>query len=467
MPAFNLLAAACAARSPVASAQRLVNLYPEANQDSSITLYGTPGLRLWASVGAGPIRGLCVASDQLYVVSGDGVYSVDADGVATLLGTISTTAGLVSMANTGVELQIVDGSTAGYVVTLSTNTMAAITDPDFPGGVTNAFLDGFVLFNEPGTGKFWSTGAYGAGVIDPLDFATAEGAPDPLVSLIVDHREIWLFGTASTEVWYNAGNPDFPFERVSGAFIEHGCAAAYSVAKMDNTVFWLGQDDKGRGMVWRAEGYTPQRISTHDIETLISNFATVSDAVAWTYQQDGHGFYVLSFPSADMTFCYDVATQLWHQRAWRDSSDTLHRHRVQCHAMFGGQHIGGDWESGTLYVLDLDTYTDDGAAIVREIVAPHIRGEKRRFYSEAEVTLETGVGLQAGQGSTPQAMLAYSDDYGRTFGSERWRSFGAVGQYLTRVLWHRLGSGFQRTFKVRITDPVKVAITGARVEFSE
>lgn len=467
MPSFNLLAAACASRSPVASAQRLVNLYAEPNQDGTITLYGTPGLRLWATVGNGPIRGLCVANDLLYVVSGSGVYRVNSSGATTFLGSIGTSSGIVSMANTGVEVQIVDGSTSGYLITLATNALSRITDVDFPGGVTNAFLDGFTLFNQPGTGKFWATSAYAAGVIDPLDFATAEGAPDPLVSLIVDHREIWLFGSESTEVWYNAGNPDFPFERVSGAFIEHGCAAAHSVAKMDNTVFWLGQDDKGRGMVWRAEGYSPQRISTHELETQISNYSTLSDAVAWTYQQDGHAFYVLSFPTEDVTWVYDVSTQLWHERAWRDSSNNLRRHRVQCHAMFNGDHIGGDWQSGKLYVLDMDTYTDNGDTLVRELVASHIRSGKRRFYSEAEVVIESGVGLQSGQGSDPQAMLSFSDDFGRTYGNERWRSFGMVGQYLKRAVWHRLGSGFQRTFKLTITDPVKVAITGARVEFTE
>lgn len=468
MPSFNLLAAAVQSRSTVASAQRLVNLYPEVNPDQSITLYGTPGLRLWATVGNGPIRGLCVANSTLYVVSGNAVYRVDTAGTATLMGTIGSSTGMVSMASNGQQIQLVDGSASGYLITLSSNTLSQISDPDFTGGVKNAFLDGFILYNQPGTGKFWSTTSYGAGVIDPLDFATAEGAPDPLVSLLIDHREIWLFGSDTTEVWYNAGNPDFPFQRIDGAFLEHGCAAAHSVAKMDNTVFWLGQDDKGQGMVWRAEGYSPQRISSHEIETQISNYATISDAVAWTYQQDGHAFYVLSFPTQDVTWVYDVASRLWHQRAWRDSSNGMHRHRVQCHAFFAGAHLGGDWQNGSLYALDMSTYTDNGDALVRELVATHFRSAgQRRFYSEAEVFIETGVGLLSGQGADPQIMLSLSNDYGRTWPVERWVSFGAMGQYLKRAIWHRLGSGFQKTFKLRITDPVKVAITGARVEFSE
>lgn len=467
MPTFNLLAAACASRSPVASAQRLVNLYAEMQQDGAVTLYGTPGLRLWATVGSGPIRGWIVADDLLYVVSGDEVYSVTRGAVPTLLGTIGTSTGIVCFASNGVELQIVDGSTAGYVITLATNTLTAITDSDFPGGVRNGFLDGFILMNEPGTGRFWATSGYDADNVDGLDFATAEGAPDPIVSLLIDHREIWLFGAETTEVWYNAGLPDFPFERVAGAFIEHGCAAPHSVAKMDNTVFWLGKDDKGKGIVWRADGYTPQRISTHELETALSNYDTVEDAVAWTYQQDGHAFYVLSFPTEDATWCFDAANGLWHERPWRDSDNVMHRHRVQCHAMFADQHLGGDWQNGNIYVLDMGTYTDNGAAIVREVIGAHFRSGKRAFYSELEVRMETGVGLQSGQGADPQAMLSLSDDGGRTWGSERWAPIGAVGKYLTRVLWRRLGSGHTKTFRLRITDPIKVAITGARVEYTE
>lgn len=466
MPSFNLLAAACASRSPVASAQRLVNLYAEPNQDGTITLYGTPGLRLLATVGSGPIRGLCVANGLLYVVSGSGVYSVDTDLNITLLGTIGTSSGMVSMASNGLKIQLVDGSSSGYLITIADNNWFKITDPDFTGGVTNAFLDGFVLYNEPGTGKFWSTAAYGSGTIDPLDFATAEGAPDPLVSIIVDHREIWLFGSDSTEVWYNAGNPDFPFERISGAFIEHGCAAAFSVAKMDNTVFWLGQDDKGRGMVWRAEGYSPRRVSTHEIETKISNYSRIDDAVSWTYQQDGHSFYVLSFPTEDVTWCYDASTGKWHERASFDNGE-FRRHRVSTHAMFNGQHIGGDWENGRLYVLDMGAYTDNGAALVREIITPHFRSGKRAFYSELEVRVESGVGLTTGQGSDPKMSLSISDDGGRTWGSWRTTPIGKLGNYLTRAVFRRLGSGYQKAFRLRISDPVKVAITGARVEFTE
>lgn len=466
MAEFDLIASAAPARSRAASSQELINLYPE-QQDGRVVLYGTPGLKRWLEIGTGPIRGMIAVSNGFgYVVSGNQAFKVSPDGTKLLLGAVAGT-GPVSMQENGVQVFIAAGKPS-YIVTLADDDLEEIADEDFPGAGMVGFIDGFFLFNEPNSGRFWATSAYDGKLIDPLDFATAEGAPDPLVSLAIDHREIWLFGTTSTEVWYNAGNPDFPFERVSGAFIEHGCAAAHSVAKADNTVFWLGKDENGKGIIWRAEGYTPSRVSTHEIENKISRYATVSDAIAWTYQQDGHLFYVLNFPSENATWCFDVATGTWHQRAWRNPSTAmLERHRGQCHMHFAGRTLVGDHAQGILFELDLRTYSDDGQPIVRDIVTRHLRSGKRAFYAEAEVRMESGVGLTDGQGADPQIMLQMSDDAGRTWGSERWRTMGRVGDYLRRAVWHRLGSAFSRTFRLRITDPVPICLIGARVEFSE
>lgn len=447
-------------RSVTVSAERTVNLYPALTPDGKapMVLYGTPGLTRFAETTAEAGRGLYVAAGRLFAVVGATLYEITSAGVATARGTLSTFSGPVSMADNGTVLAVVDG-TYGYQFTLATNAFARITDADWPAASHVAFHDGYFVLNSNSTGQFFITDLYGTGV-DPLDFATAEGAPDDIVSLLVDHRELWLFGEETTEVWYNSGAADFPFARLDGAFIEQGCVAPFSPAKMDNAVYWLSKDRVGHGHVMRAQGYQPQIVSTRAVEHAIQGYDTISDARAYTYQQEGHSFYVLTFPTADRTWVYDAATQLWHERAYWSSGE--HRHRGECYSFAFGKHLVLDHSNGRIYELDLDVYTDDGVTLRALRRTQHQSAEGRRlFWSSLQVDMEPGVGLSSGQGSDPQAMLRWSDDGGRTWSSEHWRSMGRLGQYRTRAIWRRLGQSRDRVYELAITDPVKRVIVDA------
>lgn len=448
------------ARSVSVNATRTVNLYAEmgAEGKNQIALYGTPGLVTFVTPASAEVRGMHEADGRLFAVVGATLYEISSAGVATARGTLSSSIGQVSMANNGLHVAIVDG-TNGYRFTLATNAFAQITDLDFPAASRISFQDGYFILNESGTGAFWITSLYGTDV-DSLDFATAEGAPDDLVSLICDHREVWLFGGESTEVWFNSGAADFPFERINGAFIEMGCAAAHSVAKADNSVFWLSQDKRGRGHVVRAQGYQPQIVSTRAVEFAISGYATISDAIAYTYQQEGHTFYVLTFPSANATWCLDISTGLWHERMYWDGSEN--RHRGNCYAFAFGRHLVGDHTNGKIYELSLDAFDDAGDEIraIRRTQHQHAQG-KRLFWASLQVDVESGVGLTTGQGSDPQMMLRWSDNGGKTWSSEHWKGMGALGEYSKRVIWRRLGASFNRVYEVVIADPVKRVIIDA------
>ena len=459
MPNFNLVGGAYRARAKAFDAQRCVNLYPEVSDSgtslSVAALYGTPGLGLWADLGAGPIRGEIRFNAQiLIIVSGGAVYSVTAAGVATLLaGAVDYATTPVSMATNGALIMVTTGGSDGYFIDPIAGTVTAIIDPDFLGGGNVGFLDGYFVWNVPNTGQFQYSQLYGQ-LIDPLDFATAEGSPDKLVASIVNYRELWLFGENSTEVWYDQGDIDNVFARIQGAFMEVGCAAGNSVAKMDNTVFWLGADDRGQGVVYKATGYTPQRASTHAIEWAIAQYSRIDDAIAYTYQQEGHAFYVLTFPTGNATWVYDAATDLWHERAWRDVDGSLNRHRSNCQATFAGLTLVGDWENGNIYSMALDTYSDNGVVIPRIRAAPYVTNDDNNWmtFDVLQVDMETGV--------TGIAVLQWSDDDGKTWSNELQAELGAIGETV-RVRWRRLGKGRARVFRVTITDSVKVAIVGA------
>lgn len=465
-----ILGSAYVARSVNAADSRMVNLFPELVPEGGnepAFLSRAPGLRLLTTVGTGPIRGMWQFGAYGYVVSGAALYRVDTSWSATLLGTVIGT-GPVSMSDNGTQLFIAANGPS-YIYNASTNVFAAITDPDFPGAGTVGFLDGYFVFNEPNSQRIWVTSLLDGTSVDPLDFASAEGSPDGVVAIIVDHREVWVYGTNSVEVWYDSGEADFPLTRVQGAFNEIGCAAAYSVAKLDNGLFWLGSDARGRGIVYRANGYTGTRISTHAIEWQIQQYGDLSDAIGYTYQQDGHAFYVLVFPSANATWVYDVATQAWHERAgWVDGAFT--RHRGNCQMSFGDEIVIGDYENGNLYAFDLNVYADNGAVQrwLRSWRALPTGADNmfRTTHHTLQLECETGVGLNSGQGENPQVMLRWSDDGGHTWSSEHWRSMGRVGAHGYRTIWRRLGMTMKirdRVYEVSGTDPVRIFITSAEL----
>jgi hypothetical protein len=472
-----ILGSSYVARSVNAADNRMVNLFPEVIPEGgkeAAFLSRCPGLEFLQTVGTGPIRGLWAHQTNgtdFYVVSGVQVFKLSGlTATPTLLGTVSGT-GPVSIADNGTQIFFACNGPS-YIYNEVTNVFQQITDPDFPGAVTVGYLDGYFVFNEPDSQKVWVTSIFEGTQIDALDFASAEGSPDGLVGLIVDHREAWLFGTDSVEVWYDAGLADFPLARIQGAFNEIGCVAAFSIAKLDNGLFWLGTDARGQGIVYRANGYTGTRVSTHAVEYAIAQYGNLADAIAYTYQQEGHAFYVLTFPTGNATWVYDVATQAWHERAGWDNGAFM-RHRSNCQCNFGGNIIVGDYENGNIYRFDLDVFADNGGIqkwLRSWRALPTGQNNlKRTAHHSLQLDCQSGVGLVTGQGDNPQVMLRWSDDGGHTWSNEHWSPMGKIGQYFHRVFWRRLGMTLKlrdRVYEVSGTDPVKIAIVGAELILS-
>jgi hypothetical protein len=458
---------------PSAGAQRLVNLYPEVHEagprkGNVARFVGTPGLRRRVTLGEGPIRGAHRASTgQLFVVSGANVYEVFSYWTAQLRsGGLASSSGRVTMADDGTRVVIGDGGATAFQVPLAAGSAVAAIGADCPGGHV-AWQDGYFIHTVPDTGRFAISGL-NAITYDALDTATAEGRPDLLVMLLSVGRMVWLFGDETTEVWWNSGDPDFPFARNQAAFIETGTVAAGSCVRAGGSVAWVGSDERGRGTVWHARGFQPVRISTHAVEFALSGYSRLSEASAFAYQQGGHEFYQLSVPASDDdsggTWVYDFSTSQWHERSYlTDTGEEPHRAWVGAVAF--GEVVVGDREDGRLYTYDLDTYTDDGDPIRRMRQAPHItQSEKRLRFHSLELQVEPGVGLSSGQGSAPVAVLSWSDDGGHTWSNEHEASLGAQGQHKTRVIWRRLGAGRDRVFRVATSEPVPLTWLGAEID---
>lgn len=453
------------ARSLIASAQRCINLYAElnpANDAAPMTFYGTPGKVLVSTLPTAPVRCLYKASNgTLFAVGGSVLYRYVA-GAWVSIALLSTFSGPVCGADNGVSAVFTDGSKAAPTVNLTTFAAGAMSGDGWYGADFVTFLDGFLIFNKPGTQQFYITGALDL-TLDALDFASAESVPDLLVRVMRDHNEIWMFGQSSTEVFANGGNALFPFERVSGSTMDVGCAAPHSVAQMDNSMFWLGADKRGTPTFYRAAAGSPTRIATHALEEELRTYARLDDAEAFSYQDGGHSFYVVAFPAAGKTWAYDASTQLWAERSFRGPLNSRERDRASCHAYHDGKHLVGDWESGNIYQLDLDAYTDNGAEIVRVKSFQHMTADNRRqFFTRLVLDMQAGVGNDGD--ADPLVNLRWSDDGGHTWGAMMTSPLGQVGEYLNKPVFNRLGSGRDRVFEVSTSINAKLALQGAFVD---
>jgi hypothetical protein len=436
---------------------------------SPAVLYPTPGTRLFANLGdGGPIRAELTINNRVFAISGNRFFEVLSNGTSVIYSNDLINDGTVASITCGSMQVLMSSGGTAHVFDLTANTFTTIPAATLTNVSMVSFSDGYFLALRSNSNTWQISALEDATAWDPADVTTVSVFPDNVVSMIVDHREIWFLGLTRSVVYFDSGNQDFPFDVIPGAYIEQGCAAKFSAAKLDNSLFWLGADERGNGVVWRAQGYTPVRVSNHAVEFAMQGYSTISNAIAYSYQDQGHAFYVLYFPSPGKTWVYDAATGLWHERgSWVSATGQFTAHRSQCHVFAFGKHLVGDWSVGRIYEMSIGFYDDNGQAIRRVRRAPHISNEMEWIlHHSMQVDLETGIGLADGQGSDPQITLRWSDDGGHTFSSEYSVSAGKMGEYKKRVIWRRLGRSRDRIYEISVSDPVPWRIIDSYLKVS-
>lgn len=495
MSRFGFCGASYPELSPNVNAEECINFFPEMADGaakSTLPLLPTPGLKVFGAVpNAVSVRGeFAVLSNatpnnpgRYFAAIGTFLYQVNADGSLTQFTQpikddgqpVYFAAGPNGSAGGGVwQLLFCSGGTA-YVLDLTAVPPAGVTV--IPAASFNnsvpvsqvAYCDGFFVALLAGTNQFQLSA-----LLNALDWtsANAPGAAgisvftDNVLAMIQNDRLMGFFGPKQSVWYYNSGDPNFPLTVIQGSEIEEGIIAANSVAKAGNDIFFLGGDERGGGIVRRMTGYTPVRISNHAVELSIQNMATFSDAIGWSEQDRGHTFYVLFFPSGNITWVYDLTTSMWHKRLfWNTQTGNYVAHLARCHMYAFGKHLVGDRKSGTIYDMSQNYFDDAGTPIVRMRRAPHISEEQEWiFYKQLQIDAEVGIGtvLDAqGNPRDPQGFLRWSDDGGHIWGNYHTINFGQVGKYKVRAMQRRMGKSRDRVFEFTCSDPISWRIVDA------
>ncbi len=457
--------------SYIADSEILRNWFLERNESPSAPApYGMlpcPGFLQFASVSQAPIRGMFQQLGRAFFVAGYAFYELFSDGTTTLRGTVESDAHPVTIhanGDAGNQLWITSGG-IGYCYDLGANTL---TTPSITGIASmGSFLDARFLYLDASTGAFYASALYDGTTWDPTMVAQSE-AGDPWRTLAVTPDDlIHLIGETTKETWANQGSSPFPFSKVQEGSSPFGIAAPYAFS-IDSTLTWLAQNNRGRGVVLKLNGYTPERISTHAIEDAIHSYGDISDATAWGYLETGHSFTILTFPAADATWVVDGDNSLWHERAyWDTATGSFMAYRPGCMMEAFGQTLVGDRQTGTIYAMSSDYQTDvDGAVIRRQRQPPRLdSGQNRVIVDSLQLVMDVGQGVLTGQGVTPQVMLQCSKDGGKTFSPEMWASAGAQGQWGTRVIFRRCGQARNFVPRFTVSDPVGWKVVDCLVDF--
>lgn len=440
-------------RTAQASTSALTNAYLETLPEGSpwpYRLARCDGLASWGTVGTGPIQGLHAGpSSLLGAVSLGQFYTITTAAAATSRGTVGSSSD-IDIDSNDIGFVIVNNPNA-FSYTVASTTFAQITDADFRGAGDVEFCDNFMLFRDPDSGVFFGADLGSLTAFDALNFATAEGSPDNLVGMKVDHRQVLLFGEKLLELWQNTGIAGFPFERLEPGVAEIGCANGRTIAKLDLSVFWVADDLTVR----RLEGLTPKRVSTHSIEQWLRG-VTLASLRGYAYVREGHAFYMLTAPEGCRVF--DQTTQLWASRETYERDTWDWGNPVN----FNGSVLLGSTTSNVIAELDPEVYADLGSTQVMQWrYAPVYASGSRVFFDRLELIAEVGRGLTSGAGSDPEILLWYSDDGGRNFTALPNRSIGRIGEYQTRIVWDALGSSSSphgRIFKMAVSDPVAFTV---------
>lgn len=466
--------------------QLSINYYVEVDRNNGAktptALLSAPGLSdAGQSVYSGEVRGMHAlpGGTKALLVVGTRLLTMTVSGTSAsgrplytyvLIGTLLTGAGPVGISDNGAGniCVIVDGPYM-YVYNTSAGTFARSTDPAFLGSNVVCEVDGWFVFAKPNSQIFYTSPIYWDGVapFDGTYFALKDNAHDNIVTLTIQNREVWVIGSETTEVWYNAGNQYFPFSRLQGTMQQIGCAATASLSRHRTGLIWLGSSERGNNQVLQYEGYAATVISNPAMAYQINQYTTISDAHSYVYSEEGHDFYVLIFPTANATWVYDLTTGEWHNRAsYNPVSGTFNRQRANCAISFQNTVIAGDYATGQIYWQSRSVYVDGNYPLVSVRRASHMWDQENRArmrHTRLEIEFKPGSAQQTGTFTNPQAILTWSDDGGQTFGNDHFASLGQSGQTKNRCIWRRLGIARDRVYQVTVSDPVNRDIVGASI----
>lgn len=460
----NITGPSYQSRSKPLSSQQTVNWYQQFNEGGkeSYVLMPFPGLETKGNA-AGKDRGFHRMAEILYQVKGTSLYEIDKLGNHTLRGTIPGTKRCI-IADDGINMFIVVPNEKVWQYTTDTNAVSEVTNVNITKALSVDFFNNQFIytFADFSTVSDVGNGAEATG----LNRIGEETLPDAMVRDFVFDEVIYRCGVRSIVGWYNSGVGSPPIDKLQGRIFNVGLSAPYSIAKTDEAFYWLGDDNA----IYRAQAGTKERISSDAISNAISKFSVIDDAIGFTYTFEGQNFYTITFPSENQTF---TVSESLGENGWFELSSGLQGGKWQGSSIISAysKNYVADSDNGNVYLLDLDTYENNGESIKRTRVTSNIDARlvggalgDAVTMSSVIISMETGVGLIVGQGDNPRIIVEASYDGGRTWAAGAWPKVGRLGEFVLKVKWDNMKTFYDCMLRISSTDPVNYSVYSANID---
>lgn len=449
---------------------RLTNLFVEDDPGGKKgkAIFQTPGLKLQVTfIGTGIGRAARVFNNAIHASVGQHIFAVDSLFNYSNLGTIGTDEGYVDMTDNGRQITYVDG-TGGWLFNKDTSVFAPISGvgfPSFPQSCTT--FAARTIVNNADTNKVFFSNQNDSSTWDILaDEFALTSKPDKVVGVSSLSERLFVFGTKTTELWYDAGDPVLPFRRAD--VLAYGCAAVGSIVTGFGFLLWLANDESGVGSVMITKGTEPESISNKAILQQFKRYEHPEDARAFVYRNDfGHICYQINFTQDNASWLFDITDKRWSQLKYNGGN----RHLAQAHAYFNSKHYVLNYQAPILYELSNQFFTDAGVNIRREIVGKPIFDRKYDWIvlSSLFFDMRHGVGVHTTKKTAgtdnynPTLRLRISRDGGLNYGAELRKPVGQVGRRTFTTRFQRLGRARSFVPKVTYDDDTEFVLLGASV----
>src|SRR4029434_8973521 len=466
---FGLCGPTYQTRDGLSNQERSINWYPaideSADAKSKVSLQPCPGLAEFCQLDEHPVRGLWTGDSRLFACVGGHLYEISSAGAVTSLGFVLNAQTPVQIAASGTTLLVASGD---QIWRAADDGAGMLTTKVYDGAISCVFLDGYYIIllsgsaDSDGYANYIQLSAGPGGFDDDtghhpdddgitwpeLEKVKPSRQLDRLWQLQVHEGHLWIFGSHSIQIWYNSGDPDFPFEPIQGTSVDVGTDYPWSIAQIDKHLYFLGYEQRGQARVYRTEGYTPARVSNQAVEFLIDAYLSLGvdqTITGYGYTEDGHTFYVLSFPNAKATIVYDITTNMWHERLRWSGTEWIQWRGSSFHSFVFGRHFVArtteppfpDSDHKKIYEQNIRFAADDGLAIRRQRISPYV-SKDQQWLMHHYLRLYTDI--------TGHTATRYLTEDGTT-----WSNTRTVAPYKTAVKCRRLGRARDRLYDVSIS----------------